>query len=74
MISGLMLIIRTSILRAGAPRQDIPWSLLSVCTPCPQGTGLFTILSISDNPPGLQSPQGAWMPIPLPNTQDFLLH
>lgn len=48
MISGLMPITQTSTLQAGAPRQDIPWSLLSVCTP--RDTLLFPFLSISDNP------------------------
>jgi hypothetical protein len=38
MTSGLMLTIQTSTLQDGAPRQDIPWSHLSVGTPrtlCP---------------------------------------
>lgn len=32
MTSGSMPTTQTSTLQAGAPRQDIPWSLLSVCT------------------------------------------
>lgn len=75
MISGLMLITRTSILQAGAPRQDIPWSLLSVCTP-PRPRERFSLPFYQSltTLQGSRARREPGMPIPLPNTQDFLLH